>query len=220
MPTILTRSLRAAHGEVHITQCTDRVTPAVEGVDDVARFDGNISRLMTFRLEAFARFHQVGPTFFLDTDMICLRPLDSEAALQGKDIAICRREYEPQTLVNPHAMGMDLAEYRGKTLDEVYPYLACAVVTRTPDFWAACRDALETMPEKFRIWFGDQEAMRVVVDSGRFTAAWLGESSYACLLDMETGRNAQPMICHFKGQARKPLMLSTARRLGLLGPPP
>jgi len=216
MPAILTRSLRAAHSALHITQCTDRATPSVDGVDAVSRYDGDSSRLMTFRLEAFAQLKPTGPTFFLDTDMICLRALDADAALDGKDVAVCRREYQRDTMINPRAMGVDLAEYAGKTLDEVYPYIACATITRSPVFWAACRDALNRMPNKFRVWFGDQEAIKEVVGSQAFTTAWLGERTYACLPDMEANPAAQPKLLHFKGPARKGMMLEMAKVRGLL----
>lgn len=217
LATILTRSLRAVHEDAHITQCTDRLTPPVAGVDSVFRVDGDTSRLMTFRLSVFAQFAQTGPTFFLDTDMICLRALDAEAALDGKQVAICRRQYQTRTLINPRAMNMDLPEYAGKTLGEVYPYLACAVVTRTPAFWAACQQALTNLPEKFQVWFGDQEAMKVIVEGGAFTAAWLAESAYACLPDLETNPAADPKLLHFKGPARKGMMLEVARQRRLLG---
>lgn len=217
-PTVLVRSLRASNPNARIIQCSDRASPAVAGVDEVARFDSDPSRLMTFRLEAFAGLAIRQPTFFLDTDMICLQPLDPAAALQGQDVAVCRREYQRDMMLDPSAMNMDLREYRGRTIGEVYPYLACAVATAGPAFWASCRDDLARLPEKFRVWFGDQEAIRNVVDSGRYSVGWLHESTYACLIDIETDPAASPKICHFKGPGRKQLMLDCARQAGLLDP--
>jgi hypothetical protein len=214
-PTILCRSIRAQNRNVHIIQCTDGRTPQVDGVDTVARSEGDIHNMMLFRTAAYADLPITEPTLFLDTDMICLQELDPAAALDGGQVAVCRREYQCDMLLNVDAMDVDLSEYAGLRLGDVYPYIGCAVVTGGQDFWRSCLDEYLRLPPKFHKWFGDQEAIRNVVNSRLDKVRWLPESTYACLADLETDATKRPKICHFKGPARKQMMLDCAKTIGL-----
>src|SRR5437870_1718029 len=91
LPKILVRSIQEHNPDARITQCSDHGSPDVDGVDDVARIDGDISRLMTFRLRCFAGlpFHE--PTLFLDTDMVCADRIDATGDLAEHDVAVCER---------------------------------------------------------------------------------------------------------------------------------
>jgi hypothetical protein len=197
-------------------QCTDATGPAIDGVDEVARFDGDPSQLNKFRVECYTRLTTSGPTLYLDTDMVCLQPLDLEAALDGQEAAVCLRQYNKDMPLAVDAMGVDLREYAGCTLGEVYPYVACTVITQGPRFWNACLDDMHNMPRKFWRWFSDQEAMRNLIDRDHFKVALLPESIYACLVDVETDPSINPKICHFKGPARKQMMLDFAQQIGLI----
>ena len=214
-PIILCRSLRASNPSIPIIQCTDAATPAIEGADRVVRFDGDAERLMLFRTSAYARLAIDQPTLFLDTDMICLAALDLDALLSGAEIAVCRREYNRDMPLNPEAMGIDLSEYAGCLLGNVYPYIGCATACRNSGFWNACLDEMHRLPPKFHRWFGDQEALRNVVDARTDSIRWLAESIYACLADVETDPTTHPKICHFKGPERKQMMLTCAKTIGL-----
>jgi hypothetical protein len=214
-PMILCRSIRAHNPGAHIIQCSDGMTPQVAGADTVVRSEGDVRNLMLFRTSAYANLPVTHPTLFLDTDMICLEPLDPTAALNGGDVAVCLREYGRDTLLNPDAMGIDLSEYVGRKLGDVYPYIGCAVVTEGPDFWKSCLDEYLRLPAKFHKWFGDQEAIRNVVNARLDRVRWLPESVYACLADVETDPTKRPKICHFKGPGRKQMMLDCAKDVGL-----
>jgi hypothetical protein len=217
LPKILVRSIREQNPEARVTQCTDRVSPTVDGVDDVIRIDGDTSRLMTFRLHCFAGLSFNEPTLFLDTDMVCADRIDAAGELGDHDVAVCVREYNKDMLLDPAAMDIDLREYAGRTLDDVYPYLACAVIARNADFWLECFDNLNSLPDKFHRWFGDQEAMRNVIGAGGRSVGRLGESLYACLPDMVRDPAHRPKLFHFKGPTRKQWMIDGAREAGWLG---
>jgi len=220
LPKILVRSIRDQNPEARIIQCTDRGSPDVAGVDDVVRIDGDTSRLMTFRLRCFAGLSFNEPTLFLDTDMVCADHIDAASALSDHDVAVCVREYNKDMLLDPAAMDLDLSEYAGRTLDEVYPYLACAVIARNAEFWSACLDNLNGLPAKFHRWFGDQEAMRNVIAAGGRSVGRLRESLYACLPDMIHDPAHRPKLFHFKGPMRKQWMIDGAREAGWLGTTP
>lgn len=209
LPSILVRSIRAHNPQARILQCTDRSSPAVEGVDLVHRLDDDASKLMTFRLRCFSEVPIDRPSLFLDTDMFCARGIDLAAILRDADIAVCVREWDAQ--FNIHFGDMDLRQYEGRTVSQVYPYLACATITRSNAFWADCLADLLRLDPKFHQWFGDQEAIRNVVRQGRYRFAKMRESVYACL---PGGGTSGAVMYHFKGAARKKMMIEFARRAG------
>lgn len=216
LPGIMVRSIRQFNPEAHITQCTDRATPDVSGVDEVARIDGDVGHLMTFRLRSFAGLPIGEPTLFLDTDMVCANRIDAAGELGKFDVSVCVREFNKDVLLNPRAMDIDLREYEGRTLNEVYPYLACAVIAKDPAFWSSCLDNLMSLPHKFHRWFGDQEAMRNVIAAGGRSVGGLRESIYACPPNVAADPARRPMLFHFKGPLLKQSMIDAARRAGWL----
>src|SRR6185436_4417473 len=209
LPAILVKSIRRFHPAATIVQCTDKSSSAVVGVDQVSRLDGDSAKLMTFRLASFAALEAGAPMLFLDTDMIVLRKLDFTAMLDGYDVAICRREFDINVEINTRLRNLEFAEHTGRTLGEVYPYLACTTLTRDNAFWLACLEELEKLDAKFHVWYGDQQAMREVVDRGRFRVRLLPESVYACLPNRPQ-KSSAPRILHFKGPALKQAMIDTA----------
>ena len=213
LPRLLTASIRRLQPGARVIQCADDATPEILAVDRVHRMKGDVSRLMTFRLGAFASLQLTGPAIYLDTDMLCVGQVDPAQALGANEAAVCRREFDRDALFNTGFRGMDLRQYEGCTLDAVYPYLACATVTRDAAFWASCLRELEQMPEQFHRWYGDQEALRKVVDEGAYRVGHLPESRFARLPDRPVPTGTDVRLLHFKGAARKALMLSCARQM-------
>lgn len=214
IPTILIRSLRQHNPAAYIVQCSDKDTPKLEWVDEVFRPEVDPNYPMLARTEAFSALpHET--TMFLDTDMICVQPLDIEKILGSAQAAVCVRSYGLGAKVRARGYNCDLPEYRDKTYGDVYPYLGCAAITRgRPRFWADCARRMRAMPEKFWRWFGDQEAIRDTVNSGSFRVVPLHERTYACVLGKDD--DPDPAIIHFKGKVRKFAMLDAARAAGLI----
>ena len=219
-PTVLVRSLRVCQKDSVIIQCSDRQSPEVPGVDRVARFDGDSSKLMTFRLSCFSRLSQIGPAVYLDTDMICVRPLDPAAILGDANIALCKREYEVNHLLSKELRSL-LPEYTDRTLGEIWPYVACCSVTQGPEFWIDCAAELATLNTKFQDWYGDQEAMRNIATLGKYKIRNLPETIYGNL-DAIGKRAAAgtsptpPRLIHFKGLRGKRHMAEYAKKIGLI----
>jgi hypothetical protein len=211
--TILVRSIRGHHPNAKIIQCSDQGSPEIADVDTVERFDGDITKLMIFRLQSFAAVTIVGPTWFLDTDMICIRPLPNNI-LTRNGVAVCSRQSNSNDLFNHNFRGINFTEYRGMTFGAVYPFLACTTLLSEPTFWNECLNNLLQLDPKFHLWYGDQEAIRNVVNEKRFSVSLLPESLYACPPEFED-TSLPPNIIHFKG-ARKARMFDRAMRLGLL----
>lgn len=212
LPTIMVRSFRAHNPTSRIVQVSDAQSPAIEGVDDVVRRPMTDSNVMLFRMRCFAALPADEPTWFLDTDMLCSRPLKLEEPDTG--VAVCLREFGKDGIFNHRFGGMDMAEYAGRTLGSIYPYVGCTTYLNNSRFWSDCLANMEALDPKFFNWYGDQEAIRNVVDSGRHEASMLKESLYACLPEHEA-QVSSPYIFHYKGQ-RKALMLQRAAAQGFL----
>jgi hypothetical protein len=212
LPTLMVRSFRRHNPDFRIVQVADPHSPAIAGVDEVARRAMTDRNIMLFRMRCFAALAVEGPTWFLDTDMLCNRPLRLEEPDTG--VAVCLREFGKDAIFNHRFGGMDMDEYAGRTLGSIYPYVGCATYLNGSDFWADCLRDMEGLDPKFFNWYGDQEAIRNVVESGRRVVGRLRESLYACLPE-HAAPSADPYIFHYKGQ-RKPLMLQRAAADGLL----
>jgi hypothetical protein len=201
---LFVESIRRSCGNIQIIQCTDLSTPEVKGVDNVFRYDGDIKNLMTFRLKCFSELKLNIPAIYLDTDMLVVKDLNDLIINCGK-IGLCRRDFNRNALFNTNFNGMNLSEYSGMTLDEVYPYIACCTLTPSFEFWSEASSALDKLDRKYHFWYGDQEAIRKVAKNIKSEdMIYLPESIYGCL--PEHVMKFDPKIIHFKGAARKSLM--------------
>jgi hypothetical protein len=181
LPTLLVRSIRAQHPHARLIQCSDHLTQEIGGVSEVFRSRGNISNLMRFRLVCFARLGLTTPALYLDTDMLVMAPIDPALVLGECEIAVCAREFGRTNLINTSFGGMNLSEYEGKTFGEIYPYLGCATISQNAAFWQECLDEMDRLDPKFHFWYGDQEAIRNIVNAGKYRSTLLPESIYAFL---------------------------------------
>lgn len=203
-PTMLVDSIRWSNPDATIIFCTDRVTPQVPGITSRVEIDGDRSLLMTYRLKAFARCQAQGPSIYLDTDMLVIRPLDPFRMLGEGQIALCHRSFNISSAFNGNFRGLDFLEYDQKPLGVVYPYVACCTVTRDPQIWQVLLDLLLQLDPKFHLWYGDQEAMKRYAAEHQDLITRLPESVYGCLPEARD-HIASAAILHFKG-ARKPAM--------------
>lgn len=210
-PSILVRSLRAHHPDARIVQYTGGDGPQIEGVTECHYLKGDVEAPILFRTECFAK-HE-GPATFMDTDMIALRKIDND--LGDADVGICQRTYDINQYMNPDAFVIDITEYRGKQIKDVYPYVGCIAQQKNNEFWKDCLEQYRNLPEKFKFWFGDQEAIRDVIKTGKYKIKPLPEDKYARLLDHDHNPD-DAYALHFKGKSRKAWMVNAAIHLGLM----
>lgn len=220
MPAILVSSIRKHNSSVRIIQATDLKSPRVEGTDEVLRFDGNVDSIMLFRMECYAKIETSVPTWFLDTDMICLKSLDlPDFHEETRIVAILKREFNLDARLPRQANGVDLSRYRERPIGEVFPYVGCVVFLRNSDFWKECVQEYYKLDSSLGGWWGDQEALkRVAKRKNRInrlnsilpifgkteTVIELPETSYACLPEFENSRE-KPFLLHFKGPRKSAL---------------
>lgn len=203
MPTAMVYSIRRHNPDATIIQISDDRTPAVPGVSRVFVSQGNRQFLMQWRTNAFAELGLTEPAMYMDTDMIVRHPINPAAVLEGV-VAMTRRDFNRDAVFNPRQRGQDYSEYTGKTLDEVYPYVGCCTITADWGVWADLAEMYNVLPDKFRVWYGDQEVLREYAK--RVKVQDLPESYYACLPEF-LGEHPDPAIVHYKG-ARKALMFN------------
>ncbi len=204
-PTAMVQSIRQHNPDATIIQVTDDRTPAVPGVSRVFVSQGNRQFLMQWRTNAFAELGLSEPAMYMDTDMI-MRHVMSPAALLEGVVAMTRRTFNREAIFNPRQRGQDYSEYTGKTLDDIYPYVGCCTITVDWGVWADLAEMYNALPDKFRVWYGDQEVLREYAK--RVAVQELPESHYACLPEF-LPQCPDPAIMHYKG-ARKALMPSVA----------
>lgn len=203
MPTAMVYSIRRHNPDATIIQISDDLTPAVPGASRVFVSQGNRQFLMQWRTNAFAELGLTEPAMYMDTDMIVRHPINPAAVLEGV-VAMTRRDFNREMVFNPRQRGQDYSEYTGKTLDEVYPYVGCCTITADWGVWADLAEMYNVLPDKFRVWYGDQEVLREY--ARRVKVQDLPESYYACLPEF-LGEHPDPAIVHYKG-ARKALMFN------------
>ena len=132
--------------------------------------------------------------------MIFVDQVNVRELLGEEEIVMCRREFARDATFNVDQRGMRFDEYEGKTLDELYPYVGCATATRDGRVWQKLYAMLDGMDEKFRKWYGDQEALREYAKLNLVRT--MPESVVGCLPEH---KHDGAKIIHYKGPSRKQL---------------
>jgi hypothetical protein len=217
-PQMLVESILLVDRQADIVHCADIWTPEISGVTRRVNCQGDRDKLMTFRLKAFSQSGVDRPAIYIDTDMLCVRPIDAVALSSSYPVRFCKREFAVDAAFNGRFGGLDFTEYDQKPLGSVYPFVACATVSPDATLWAEMHKLLLDFDPKFSIWYGDQEAMKryatlksLPVEHG------LPESQYGCLPEQSACLPYASLI-HFKGSARKNLMVKFFQALRGKGP--
>jgi len=215
MPTAMVSSVRRLDPDATIIQCSDLNSPAIAGVDKTARFNLKIDRIMHARLQAFSELGLKSPALYLDTDMLLLKKINISELFQNEvDAIVCRRSFQKDLIFNHKMRGLDFSEYASQTLDQVFPYIACSTITRNNEFWEDCKYALELLKDNYHQWYGDQEAIKIVIESKRLKVTTLPERIIGCLPE-SLKDNPDAHIVHFKGPSRKLEFSAWCSKLGL-----
>lgn len=204
-PEILVRSIRLCNPNSEIIQVSDQSAASVNGISYRQNISGNPANLMTMRLLAFSALKLKKPAIYLDTDMIVLQECDPIKILDGKKVAMCARSFDKNSIFNSSFRGMDLSEYQGMTLNDVYPYIACSTVTESYIEWATLATMLGELDPKFRVWYGDQEALKLYARVNPASVIFMPEKEFGCLPE-HYQNSSSTKILHFKGEKRKSLM--------------
>lgn len=168
---------------------------------------------MTSRVNAFKELNLQTPAIYLDTDILVTGRIPQLETMSAESVMLCRRSFMRDAVFNTGFRGYDYREHSGKTLDQVYPYLACFTVTGSGRFWSEIALILDKLDEKYSIWYGDQEAIRQWVEGGDVEQAKLLKESVVACLPEYVQKDAPPLCVHFKGAQRKKLMSRWAGKI-------
>lgn len=191
-------SIHETNPNAEVVMVSDAATPEIAGVTRRLNVNANRKELMSSRLKGYAEAKIETPALYTDTDMIVCSRIDPQKILGSHRVVFCERSFDRSVYFNYQFNGMDLSEHKGKRMYEVYPYLGCVTVTADPTVWNELAALAEKMPDKYRKWYGDQEAIRewaAVNPHGK-----LAESEYACLPEHSAG--FKPKILHYKGNRK------------------
>ena len=210
VPQNMVNSIRANMPNAYIIMCTDHETPRVDGVDETIMGTYDRTKLMEARLKAFSDALVEVPAMYIDTDMLFQAPVNPTELLGNKDVMVCRRSFHREALFNTKMTGFDMSEYEGDTMDEVYPYLACATITRDYKAWMGMHGLLTAViPDKYKVWYGDQEAIKIMAQGmDQSKVGYLNEWEYACLPEFEdeiVRVGLMPKVIHYKGDRKNKL---------------
>jgi len=191
-------SLRETNPDARIIMCTDSKTPVIDGTERF-EYDLDTQNFMEYRLKIYAALNLDYPAMYLDDDMIVCSEIFPEALLGDKRVLFCERMFNCDNIFNPSMKGLDFSEYQGKTIQEVFPYLACATVTKDHTVWSELLSIMDHIDPKYRRWYGDQEAMKIWAKMNE--CGTLMETQYACLPEYLDNRD--PKIIHYKGSRKE-----------------
>lgn len=199
-PQKMVKSLLRHNPDANVIMCTDKDTPDVMGVTDRHEYKVDRENLMFSRMKAFASLRFDEPALYIDTDMIFMGRVVVSEILNDNNVVLCRREFARDAVFNVEQRGLRFDEYEGKTLGELYPYVGCVVGMKSGSLWHPILEIYKKLPEKFKKWYGDQEALREYAK--RFEVADISESVVACLPEH---KHDGAKILHYKGPSRKKL---------------
>ena len=204
-PQKMVKSILRHNPDAFITMYTDEITPDVMGITRRVESEVNREELCYHRIKAYAETYasSISSVMYLDTDMLVQDKIVVKDLLeQYKDVTFCKREFSFDAMFNTDQRGLKFPEYEGKTIGQVYPYIACTVVTKNPQVWKNLLAIYDTLDPKFRKWYGDQEAMRIYAEKYPERVSEMCESVYGCLPEH---KHDDAKIIHYKGPARKKL---------------
>ena len=182
----LVNSLTLALNKPRIVHVTDQHTAGAEECEvfRVARPDDHI---MTWRLQAQAAAHQLGPEIlFTEPDVRFFRDV-SEVWAESFDIAITGREHG--------------GTFKGRQLLHIAPWTQGCVFSRSPIFWQEAAAHCATLGRKNQLWFGDMLSIAHMIRGGKFKVLELDAATYNHI-PYEPGERSQAKVVHYKGERK------------------
>lgn len=208
-PNLLVQSIKKFHPDSKIYFVTDKKTSFINGVYKTHRENFNVNKLMTSRLLGFKNLKLKEPAIYIDTDVLIVKKITRDL-FENNDVFLCSRSFNRDKNFSLEQLrNLNLMEFRTKTVGEVYPFIACFTYSNNYEFWSECYKTLLNLDQKFHYWYGDQEALRIVYEKKIFNIGLLNES-IVCTLPEHFEPGDGSFSIHFKGPARKTLMLQAA----------
>ena len=206
LPSSLVSSIKQTNPKSTILQLTDLVSPEVNGVNEVHRYQLPTEFIMMARSEAYANLpSSTNLRVFLDTDMLVVNELQTQEFQETCDVYFCRRFYDTDRPVNIDFRDMAMHEYSGVTMGEAWPFLGCFIASRDSTYLGKIHGEMKRLDSKYQKWYGDQIALAKLARQGYANVGEVSEEVYAHLYDgnleklMSSIFQGAVKIIHFKG---------------------
>ena len=114
LAAMMVNSIIFSNPNSRIIQCSDLQTNKINGVTEVFRLDSDVTNLMTFRLEVFAKLKLTEPALYLDSDMLVLGEIFVDQFLKEADVVLCERSFNRDGNFDTNFKNMNLFQYSNK----------------------------------------------------------------------------------------------------------
>ena len=199
------KSIKKYHPESKIIHCTDLFTKSFNDVDLVHRVKFDTNFLMYGKIKSFSTLKINKTTVYLDPDMLVMKKIPISSIEDKADVFLLKRSFNNEVDVPLNFRGLKFSNHQNKKYIDVYPYVACLVICKQEIFWKKCLDYFNKINVVYKLWFGDQEIFRLMVENKDFNFGFVEEKDFACPPQNLKG-NTRPFILHFKGKINKQIM--------------
>lgn len=199
------KSIKKYHPESKIIHCTDINTKSFEGVDFVHRVKFDTNFLMYGKIKSFSTLKIDRTSIYLDPDMLVMKTIPIDSIENKADVFLLKRTFNNEVDIPLIFRGLKFSNHQDKKYIDVYPYVACLVICKQEIFWKKCLDYFNKINAVYKLWFGDQEIFRLMVENKAFAFGFVEEKDFACPPQNLKG-NTRPFIIHFKGKINKQMI--------------
>ena len=199
------KSIKKYHPESKIIHCTDLYTNSFSGVDLIHREKFDTNFLMYGKIKSFSALKINKTTIYLDPDMLVMKNIPIKSIEDKADVFLLKRSFNNEVNLPLNFRGLKFSNHQNKKYIDVYPYVACLVISKEEIFWKKCLDYFNKINAVYKLWFGDQEIFRLMVENKAFVFGFVEEKDFACPPQNLEG-NTRPFILHFKGKTNKQII--------------
>ena len=198
-------SIKKYHPRSTVIHCTDLLTKSFDSVDSIHRTKFDTNLLMYGKIKSFSTLEINRTSIYLDPDMLIMRNIPLSTIEKKADVFLLKRSFNNNNIIPTTFRGLKFSKHLNKTYEDIYPYVACLVICKNKNFWQNCLDYFKDIENVYKIWFGDQEIFRRIVEGKKFSFGFVDEKDFSCPPQHLKGNN-RPFILHFKGKTNKELI--------------
>tara|TARA_X000000950_G_scaffold243081_1_gene297897 strand:- start:55 stop:771 length:717 start_codon:yes stop_codon:yes gene_type:complete len=199
------KSIKKYHNESSIIHCTNMSTETFKDVDIVHREEFDLDHLMVGKVKCFSSLPVNKLSVYLDPDMLLMKTIPIKLFEEKADVFLLKRSFDLSNIMPTTFRKLEFPNHKNKSLENVYPFIACFVILKNQNFWLECLKYFEKLDENYKNWFGDQEIFKKLVEENKYNFAFLEERNFACPPQHLSGKD-RPFIVHFKGKYNKELI--------------
>ncbi|MDC3156827.1 hypothetical protein OA855_03405 [Pelagibacteraceae bacterium] len=199
------KSIKKYHPESKVIHCTDLLTKSFEQVDIIHRTEFDRNYLMLGKIKSFSTFKIEKTSVYLDPDMLLMKIMPIDKFKEKADVFLLKRSFNNNVVVPKIFRGLEFLKHKDKSYADLYPFVACLVICNNADFWIKCLSYFNQIEPIYKIWFGDQEILRKMVNNNDFKFGFIEERDFGCPPQNLSGKT-RPFLIHFKGKINKDII--------------